>query len=222
MKISASLMCADIFNLEKDIKKLDSAGIDLWHIDIMDGNYVPNLALNFVHIEKINQISDTDIEVHVMAEKPDRYIKKIAQAGADYISVHLEAIKFPNRILNLIKSHNIKAGLAINPGTGIEDIKYYIDSLDYILIMTVEPGFAGQKYIDNVIPKIGELKNMIDQYNKEIEIIVDGNINVENGLKSINAGANILVAGTSSVFKSSEIDKNLVEFKEELKVKSNV
>ncbi|KXS40141.1 MAG: ribulose-phosphate 3-epimerase [Candidatus Frackibacter sp. T328-2] len=222
MKISASLMCADIFNLEKDIRKLDNAGIDLWHIDIMDGNYVPNIALNFDHIEKINQISNTDIEVHVMAEKPDRYVKKLAQAGADYISVHLEAIKFPNRILNLIKSYNVKAGLAINPGTGVENIKYYIDSLDYILIMTVEPGFAGQKYIDTVLPKIVELNKMINQYNKEIEIIVDGNIDVENGLKSINAGANILVAGTSSVFKNSEIDKNLVEFKEKLKVKSNV
>jgi len=222
MKISASLMCADIFNLEKDIKKLDNADIDLWHIDIMDGNYVPNIALNFNHIEKIKQISNTDIEVHVMAEKPDRYIEKLVKAGADYISVHLETIKFPNRILNLIKSYNAKAGLAINPGTGIEDIKYYIDALDYVLIMTVEPGFAGQKYIDTVVPKIVELKRMIDQQNKNIEIIVDGNINIENGLKSINAGADILVAGTSSVFKNSEIDKNLVEFREKLKVKSNV
>lgn len=217
MKISASLMCADIFNLEEDVRKLENAGIDLWHIDIMDGNYVPNIALNFNHIEKINQVSNTEIEVHIMAEKPDKYIEKIAQAGADYISVHLEAIKFPNRILNLIRSHNAKAGLAVNPGTGIKDIKYYIDSLDYVLIMTVEPGFAGQKYIDTVVPKIVELRQMINEHKKKIEIIVDGNINIENGLKSINAGADILVAGTSSVFKNSEIDKNLLEFKEKIK-----
>ncbi|MCM8710007.1 ribulose-phosphate 3-epimerase [Clostridium sp. SYSU_GA19001] len=213
IKIAPSIMCADFLNLGKDIKDLQDCGSYLFHIDVMDGNFVPNFSLNQDVVRTIKTIAKIPIEVHMMVENPEKYVESFAEAGASYIGFHLEASKSPIRTLKRIKELGLKAGIAINPATSEATIKYLLEYLDYIVVMTVEPGFAGQKFIPSVLQKIRVIKNMIKDANRQIEIIVDGNIDVINGKKCVKAGADILVGGTSSVFKKGQtIEKSFNAF----------
>lgn len=218
MQVSASLMCANPLNIEKDVKELDQAGIDLWHMDIMDGVYVPNLALNFETIKAVRSISKVPIDAHLMVDRPENYVESCAQAGVDYLSFHLEQVPFPHRLITQIKSQGMKAGVAINPATGLDDLQHLIEILDYVLIMTVEPGFAGQKFIHSALPKISSVKAMARERNIDLPIQVDGNISAETAALTIKAGAEILVAGTSSVFHSGgTLGENLSSFRDAVK-----
>lgn len=217
MQISASLMCANPLNLEKDVRELEQAGIDFWHMDIMDGVYVPNIALNFETTRAVDAISSVPIDAHLMVVQPENYLEMCAKSGVDYVSFHLEQVPFPQRLIQRIKDLGMKAGVAINPSTSLGRLPYILDQLDYVLVMTVEPGFAGQKFIHSALPKIAKIKQMAEEKNLVLPIQVDGNINVTTGALSLSAGAQILVAGTSSVFRTEgTLTENLSSFRKAL------
>lgn len=215
MKIAASLMCADVLHLEQDIRELEEAGVDFWHIDIMDGVFVPNLAMNFDTVKAIKTISNIPMDAHLMVNRPEDFVQLAAEAGIDWFSFHLERSMFPVRLIDEIKRFGMKAGVVLNPSTSLERIPYVLDRVDYVVIMTVEPGFAGQKFVDGVLPKISQLAQMIRESGREIPIEVDGNINVVNAQRTLAAGAEILVGGTSSIFHNGgTLTQNLAQFKQ--------
>lgn len=204
VKFAASLMCANYLNIEEDIKKLDKAKIDYFHIDIMDGHYVPNLAMNLNMIEQLKEITNTPMDVHLMVDNPEEYIKNLANLKVEYASFHFSVSDYPLRLVDSFKEEGIKIGIAINPVENLDSIKYLLPELDYINIMSVKPGFFGQKFIKSVLEKIVILKKMINKKKLCIPIEVDGNINEENAKLCIQKGAEILVLGSSSIFKKGQ------------------
>lgn len=218
VKIAPSVMCANLLNLEQDIRTLDRAGAEILHIDIMDGHFVPNLCLNFDIIKLLKSVTNASLDVHLMVDDPENYVLRLSELGVEYVSFHIEAVKYPVRLVREIKKLGMKAGIAINPSTGIEPLTYVMNEADFILFMTVEPGFAGQKFIPAVLDKISSIKKVIDERKLDILIEVDGNISGETGKWCIDRGANILVGGTSSVFKK---DKDLYDAFTEFNGKMN-
>lgn len=206
VKIAPSILSADFSKLGEDIKNLDKYGADVIHIDVMDGRFVPNISFGIPIIKSIRNLTDKPFDVHLMIEEPSKYIEDFVKAGADIISVHYEADKHIDRTINYIKSLGIKAAVALNPGTSISCIKDLIPSLDMVLIMSVNPGFGGQKYIQYASEKIKEVKVLSEKYNKDLIIEVDGGVTKDNIKEIADCGADLLVAG-SAVFKNGEIEK---------------
>ncbi len=190
--VAPSLLAADFSDLKNEIDKVEKAGAEYLHLDVMDGAFVPNISFGAPVISAIRKHSNLIFDVHLMIENPDRFIKDFVEAGADIITVHAEATKHLNRTLQLIKSYGKKVGISLNPSTPVEMIKYELKNIDMVLIMTVNPGFGGQSFIENMTDKIKELRTL----DKNIDIEVDGGINAETGKKVKEAGANILVAGS--------------------------
>ncbi|KRG15361.1 ribulose-phosphate 3-epimerase [Lederbergia galactosidilytica] len=201
-KLGPSLMCADLGNLEQNMKELDKAGVDFYHIDIMDGKFVPNFTLGPDFVKTVRKLTDTPIDVHLMIEEPERHIDLFVDCGVEMISVHQESTQNLHSLLSRIKNHGIKAGVAINPGTSLEFLDNVYDLLDYIVIMTVNPGFAGQKFIPTMYRKIAKVSEIIKKYNRNIEIQVDGNIGANTIPKCEENGATMYVLGTSAIFNS--------------------
>ena len=202
-RIAPSLMCASILHLQKDIEELDRAGADFFHIDIMDGHFVPNLALNLDFVGKIKTVTQTPIDVHLMVDNPESYVRPMHELGVEYASFHMEAAKQPLRLIRTIKARGPESELR-SILVGIENLPCVLEELDYILVMTVEPGFAGQRFVRAVLEKIAALRKLIDARDLEIPIEVDGNISVETARWCIDSGASILVAGTSSIFTGQQ------------------
>lgn len=207
-KISASLMCADLGNLETEIQKLTQAGVDYLHIDIMDGHFVPNFTFGPDLVKKIRGFSHLPLDIHLMIEHPEQYLDLWGLKKRDILSFHIEANLHPQRVLAQIKTLGAKAAIALNPATPLSIIQYLLPELDLVLLMTVNPGFAGQKWIPTVSDKVRELKMMIQKQNLKIEIEVDGNIGEHNLGLLKRAGANIFVGGSSSVFANPSYVKN--------------
>lgn len=208
IKIAPSILSADFSKLGEDIEKLHNAGADFIHIDVMDGRFVPNISFGMPIIKAIRNRTDKVFDVHLMIEEPSKYIDDFIEAGADLITIHYEAEKHIDRAIQYIKSKGVKAAVALNPGTPTTVLKDIISELDMVLIMSVNPGFGGQKFIKYSIDKIKEVKAMSEKVNKDLLIQVDGGIDPSNVLDVIKAGANVIVAG-SAVFKNGEIEKNI-------------
>jgi ribulose-phosphate 3-epimerase len=206
IKIAPSILSADYLNFERDIKKVERGGADLIHIDVMDGNFVPNITFGPGLVKLIRKITKIPLDVHLMIVKPDRYIDKFKNAGADIITIHIETVLQPNKIIKYIKSLGVKAGVSLNPKTPISAIRDVLDSVDMVLVMSVEPGFGGQKFIESSYEKIRKLKEEIFKRRLNVDIEVDGGIYRGNAKKVIDAGANILVAGTA-IFGEKNIKK---------------
>lgn len=208
IKISPSILSSDFSKLGEEITSLNDGGADLIHIDVMDGNFVPNISLGLPVIKSIRKYTSLPFDVHLMIDNPGRYIEDFVKAGADIITVHYEADKHIDRTLNYIKSLGAEAGVAINPGTPVSVLENIITTADMVLIMTVNPGFGGQKFIEYSYNKIKALKELSNKYNKHLKIEVDGGIGEDNIKKVCEAGAEIIVAG-SAVFKNHNIKENI-------------
>jgi len=208
VKIAPSILSADFSKLGEDIERIDKGGADFIHIDVMDGSFVPNISLGLPVIKSIRNRTDKIFDVHLMINNPSNYIDDFIIAGADIITVHYEADKHIDRTINYIKSKGIKAAVSLNPGTPTSVLKDLIPSLDMVLLMTVNPGFGGQKFIPYCLDKIKEIKDMSNKVNPALLIEVDGGIDKTNVKEVINAGANVIVAG-SAVFNGGEISDNI-------------
>ncbi|ONK23278.1 ribulose-phosphate 3-epimerase [Bacillus sp. VT-16-64] len=215
MKIAPSILAADFTKLGEEIKEVEAAGADLIHIDVMDGHFVPNITMGPPVVEAIRSITELPLDVHLMIENPDQYIEAFAKAGADYITVHVEASPHLHRTLDEIKKQGIKSGVVLNPATPAESIKYVLDNIDMVLLMTVNPGFGGQSFIHSVLPKITEVRNMGLKHGVQFDIEVDGGINPETARLCKEAGATVLVAG-SSIFQQKDRKKALLEIRKEI------
>jgi len=203
IKIAPSIFAADFTKLGSEIKSVESA--DYVHFDVMDGMFVPNISFGFSVLESIRKITTMALDVHLMINKPSRYIARFAKAGADIITFHVEAETSDNILsaIDEIHEHGKKAGLSIKPKTPTEALLPYIDSLDLILVMTVEPGYGGQEFMSDMLPKIMKIREEINKHNPDCELEVDGGINLETARLCIDAGANVLVAG-SDIFNASD------------------
>lgn len=214
--LSASLMCADLTNLIDSIKDLEKAGIDYLHIDIMDGSFVPNITLGFDLINAIKKVTDIPLDIHMMVNEPSKFIDRMNLSENDILCVHYESEIHIHRVLEMIKNKSCKAGLALNPQTPVENIKHLTEYIDMLLVMTVSPGFAGQKMFLGAEKKVAEAKALLNEWDCEDMLIeVDGNVSLENGRKLCRSGADIFVLGTSALFlKDKSITQAAEEFTE--------
>ena len=209
-KILPSILSADFANLERDIKELENIGIDMFHIDVMDGNFVPNISFGFPIIEAIRPKTDKVFDCHLMIANPENYVEQFCKVGCDMVSFHIEATNHADRLIQVIKNNGKKAGIVLNTQTPFESIKYLLPKVDYVLIMTVNPGFGGQKFIPEMLEKIEELAKIREEKNYNFLIEVDGGINVETSKACRDKGADLLVCG-SFLFGASDKEKTLGE-----------
>lgn len=213
MKILApSILSADFTNLSQQIRLVEMAGADWIHCDIMDGHFVPNITFGPLIVESVNRITDLTLDVHLMIENPELYLNDFIQAGADYITVHYEEVVHLNRLINQIKELGAKAGVVINPSTPVHSIKDIAEYIDLLLIMTVNPGFGGQKFIPNSIRRIHEAVELREKFSAKFLIEVDGGINNQNIKTVSDAGVDVFVAG-ASIFKADNISAATTELK---------
>ena len=210
--IAPSLLSADFSNLKKDIEMINNSNADWFHLDIMDGVFVPNISFGIPVVRDIKKHAKKPLDVHLMISKPEKYFSDFKNAGADIISFHYEASNHLHRSIQVLKDLGVKAGVAINPHTNISLLEDIICHVDMILIMSVNPGFGGQKFIENTYDKIKKLKNIILSKNTNTLIEIDGGVNLDNASKLFNAGADILVAG-NTVFSSENPTKTILDLK---------
>lgn len=212
-QVSPSILSADFGRLKEEILKLEKGGADYIHLDVMDGIYVPNITFGPPVIKNLRGITDIPFDVHLMIDKPERYIKDFADAGADIITVHQEATIHLHRTIEEIKSFGLKAGVALNPATSLDSIEYVLDYIDMVLIMTVNPGFGGQKFIGSMERKIKKMRDIIDNRSLDILIETDGGIKLDNAKEIIDYGVDIIVVG-SGIFEADDVSARTRMFKE--------
>lgn len=211
--ISPSLLSADFTNLEKEFKIMNEEKVDFVHLDIMDGNYVPNISYGPGIVKSLRPLTNIPFDTHLMIERPENFIEDFKKAGSDIITIHSSTTKHLDRTLSLIKSKGMKAGLALNPQDSLEILDYTLENLDLVLIMSVNPGFGGQKFIPSALRKISEVKKIIEERDLNTLIEVDGGVKLENAKEVLEAGADILVAG-SAIFERNKTRENIKAFKE--------
>jgi ribulose-phosphate 3-epimerase len=202
IKLAPSILDADFTCLERELRKIENGGADLIHLDIMDGNFVPNISFGPKIVGSIKGKTSLPLEVHLMVEKPENHIKSFINAGGDIIIVHYETSNYLDRLIQTINEANVKSGIALNPATPLSAIEFLIDKIDILLLMTVNPGFGGQKFIPEMFTKIEKARKIIDNQKKSISLAVDGGINLDNISNVVKAGVDIIVVG-QIIFKSA-------------------
>jgi ribulose-phosphate 3-epimerase len=215
-KIAPSILSADFSCLGDEIRAVEAAGADYIHIDVMDGHFVPNITIGPLIVAAVRNVTTLPLDVHLMIENPDLYIPDFAAAGADIIVVHAEATSHLHRTVQLIKSHGKKAGVSLNPATSLTALDYILEDLDLVLLMTVNPGFGGQSFIQSCLPKIHSLRAMLDRRGCEAELEVDGGVKESNIARIAHAGADVFVVG-SAVFGNSNYTETIAAMKKLVK-----
>jgi len=205
IKISPSILSADFGNMERDIRNLKVAGAEYVHVDIMDGHFVPNISMGFPMVEALRKITDLVLDVHLMIDRPLRYAERFCKAGADILTIHVEADTEENTLeaLKIIKACGVKPAICVKPKTPAEAVLPFLELCDLVLVMTVEPGFGGQSFMSDMMPKVSQIRKYIEERNPSCELEVDGGVNTTTGKTCIEAGANVLVAG-SAYFKAED------------------
>ena len=211
--VSPSLLSADFLHLSKDIEMVNRSQADWFHLDIMDGVFVPNISYGLPVVSQIKKIATKPLDVHLMIVQPERYVEAFHKAGADILTVHYETCTHLHRTIQQIKSHGMKAGVSLNPHTPVSLLEDVIEDIDVVLLMSVNPGFGGQSFIEQTINKVDKLKKLIMESNSHTLIEIDGGVNFETGKRLVNAGADALVAG-SFVFNSPDPEANIKGLKE--------
>jgi len=215
-KIAPSILSADFARIGDEVRAVEKAGADYIHVDVMDGHFVPNITIGPLVVEAVRKVTALPLDVHLMIDNPDLYIPEFARAGADFIVVHAEATNHLHRTVQLIKSFGKKAGVSLNPATPLHHLDYILDELDLVLLMTVNPGFGGQSFIEACLPKIHALRGILDKRGLETELEVDGGVKIENIDRIAHAGADVFVAG-SAVFGSADYAATIAELKRRAK-----
>lgn len=216
VKIAPSILAADFARLGGEVKRAEEAGADIIHIDVMDGHFVPNITIGPAVVSCLKKATSLPLDVHLMIEEPDRFIDAFSQAGASFITVHVETGYHLEMTLNFIREKGCKVGIALNPATPVEDIKLVIEEVDLVLVMSVNPGFGGQEFIPFSMPKISKIKKMAEEQGRDIDIEVDGGLTLDNIQDVVKAGATILVMGTT-IFKAKSINETMSEIKKKVK-----
>jgi len=197
LKIAPSLLSADFSRLGDEVRRAEEAGADMLHFDVMDGHFVPNITFGPLVVEALRDKTSLPFDVHLMIQNPDNYIERFAQAGSDILTVHAEACPHLQRTVRHIKGQGVEAGISLNPATPFQVVEHVLDGLDMVLIMTVNPGFGGQEFMPTVLPKIRRARQVIGERGLKVDLEVDGGINMETAPLVVEAGANVLVAGTA-------------------------
>jgi len=210
--IAPSLLSADFANLTEEIRKIELGGADYLHLDVMDGIFVPNITFGPPVIKKLRKVTSLPFDVHLMIDRPERYIKDFVGAGADILTVHPESTTHLHRTIQEIKSYGIKAGVSLNPSTSLDTIEYILEDIDLVLIMTVNPGFGGQSFINSMVDKIKKLRSIIDDRGLDIILEVDGGVKLSNAKEIKEMGVDLLVSG-SDIFGSEDITNRTKAFK---------
>ena len=213
VKIAPSILSADFSRLGDEIKAVEDAGADWIHVDVMDGHFVPNITIGPPVIESIRKVTKLPLDVHLMIEHADCYVKSFAEAGADLLTVHVEACPHLNRTLQTIRELNVRAGVVLNPATPLSSLEEVLHEIDMVLLMSVNPGFSGQSFIPSVLDKASNLRDIMSHYEDEIEMQVDGGVRVDNAGKIKEAGASVLVAG-SAIFNSKDYKKTIQQLRD--------
>ena len=214
-KIAPSILSADFTRLGEEIKAVEKAGADYIHIDVMDGHFVPNITIGPMIVRAIRRITELPLDVHLMILQPDMFIDEFAEAGANIISVHAEALSHLHRTIQYIRDKGVRSAVSLNPATPLDILEYIIEDLDMVLLMTVNPGFENQEFIPEVIPKLKKLREMVDKKGLDIDIEVDGGISPETIGRVASAGANVFVAG-SAVFYTKDYAKTIQLMRERM------
>jgi len=215
-KLAPSILSADFTRLSDEVKAVEEAGADYIHIDVMDGHFVPNITIGPLVVETIKNITSLPLDVHLMISNPDKYIKDFIRAGSNLLSIHVEACTHLQRTLNQIRELGVKPAVVLNPSTTLSTLEYILEEVDMVLLMTVNPGFGGQKFIPGMMNKIKKLRRLIDESHLSVELEVDGGINLENISLVSQAGADVIVSG-SAVFKSADCRETVRLMKEKLR-----
>lgn len=213
IKIAPSILSADFGNLASAVKEAEQGGADLIHIDVMDGHFVPNITIGSCVIAGIRGITELPFDVHLMICEPEKHIPDFVKAGSNIITVSAEATNHLHRAIQGIKEHDVKAGVALNPSTSINSVESIMDDIDMIVIMTVNPGFGGQMFIESMLPKIKNARELIEKKGMDIDLEVDGGINPKNAKLAVDAGANILVAGNAVFRGEDSVSENIARLK---------
>jgi ribulose-phosphate 3-epimerase len=215
-RIAPSILSADFSKLGEEVREVEACGADLIHCDVMDGHFVPNITIGPMVIKALSKVTKLPLDVHLMIEKPERYIKEFIEAGSNMLTIHVEATTHLQRHIQHIKEQGVKAGVSLNPSTPLEALDYILSEADFVLIMTVNPGFGGQKFLRSMLPKIKQLRKTINEKGLSAEIEVDGGIGVENIKDASQAGADIFVAG-NAIFGSGDYRKTIQTMRGKIK-----